>query len=164
MDSSSAKAEATENGGVDSRQDPGDIETYAFTHSGEQKVPLLYCCGEPKPHWDPTEIEVSLKLLEETDIEARFRQVFPKKLEEETKSQRRDDGKSPDLGTAEKGLRLEGVKAAIKTTLKCQKDCGFERMQGFASNIQPLAREMGRFNTVTHILPKIPLLLASSRV
>lgn len=64
------------------------------------------------------------------------------------------DAKKPD-----KLLKLEAIKAAIKIAIKCKPECGFELLQGFATNLQNLSADMGGLNTVKHILPKIPLLL-----
>ncbi len=122
----------------------GETETYTFTLPAGAKAPLLYCCNIPKSV--PVNLAESVKILESIDLE-RLAQANSKKkkIEEDAKSLPK--------------LRLDAVRAAVKVALKCQKESGYEQIQGFAGNVRALANDMGALNTVTYIFPKLVFLL-----
>lgn len=135
MNSKSAKI--TESiGHSESQSIPSEIKTPLVPSSSDANLNSL----------NPKDFKIVLKT---PDIDSKPSIVKNEKQQEEIK-----DEKKPG-----KTLRLEAVRAAIKIAIKCKIDSGYELMQGFATNMQSLALDMGRLNAISHILPKIPLLL-----
>lgn len=126
-------------------------EVYTFTHKLPSHSSILYCFAAQTIPQLPVDSSRALSLLESTSFASRFPpDVFDRhKLPEEAKV------------LTERRFTREAVKAAVKLTLKCKSDSGYERQQGFAENLRSLAMDMGILNTIKYILPKIPIILVS---
>ena len=121
------------------------MDVYTFVHNFETPPSIIYCCASqlpPQPIIDPAQ---AIAILEATNLSTRFYKVGLKINEEK---------KSPI-----QKLTYGSVKAAIKVALKCQSDSKYGQQQGFSENMQSLAYDMGRLNTIKYILPKIPMIL-----
>jgi len=132
------------------QQSNNSTEVFTFVHKLPCHSSILYCFTAQTFPQLPFDSKQAVSLLESLNISNRFLLDKVDKMSEEVKVLK------------DRRFTHEGVKAAVKVALRCKSDSGYERQQGFTENMYSLAMDMGIFNTVKYILPKIPIILVLS--